>query len=236
MTCIHAELKDQFEDGLDDLLNGLFMATQSGIENIKDAHNERKEKVKGTIQMGADIAKDTASVIADTAGMITSILTEDLKSKDIQSSLKNTQTEFGAAVKTVSKVVTSLANLMQTAVPDLPTIDTLKDPKSWPTAISDYSSKLKGALTDVSVTLESVFEGISAKYCTAGGYIPPVKVPTELKSMGLSLQVDFGKCVVEDFDYDKWTKGTYFFIATSVSPLLDKRKMKRKDFLSKIML
>lgn len=163
------------------------------------------DTIKTKVNDRVDLAKDTAGIMKDTASIITSLLTDDLKDVDIKKNLVQTESGLRSSMRNLNSLILSLAKVLKNAAPSMPSVETLKNPKSWPSSLMEYGKQLTGAVDEVASSFGSVYEGISAKYCKAGGYDPSIKKPGYFRGVGMSLTVSSGSCILTG---DKSSKGT----------------------------
>lgn len=203
-----AEQKRKLDIGVQGILDGLFSATQDSLEAMGDQIQLVGDTIKTKVNGRVDLAKDTAGIMKDTASIITSLLTDDLKDVDIKKNLGQTESGLRSSMRNLNSLILSLAKVLKNAAPSMPSVETLKNPKSWPSSLMEYGKQLTGAVDEVAASFGSVYEGISAKYCKAGGYEPSFKKPGYFRGVGMSLTVSSGSCILTG---DKSSKGRCYF-------------------------
>jgi len=202
------EQKRKLDIGVQGILDGLFSATQDSLEAMGDQIQLVGDTIKTKVNGRVDLAKDTAGIMKDTASIITSLLTDDLKDVDIKKNLGQTESGLRSSMRNLNSLILSLAKVLKNAAPSMPSVETLKNPKSWPSSLMEYGKQLTGAVDEVAASFGSVYEGISAKYCKAGGYEPSFKKPGYFRGVGMSLTVSSGSCILTG---DKSSKGRCYF-------------------------
>ncbi len=194
--------------GAQDILDGLFAATQAAGERmdakgdeLKDRLSNRLDTAKGNVQSAiagaGSVLSTTADIVADTTKLVANFLTEDLANTDIKGSLTEAGSGLRETVSTLNGLVMKFATILHTTAPSLPSWDTIKNPKQWPTSLMKYAGEVSQAFSDLAIEATEVYQGISAKYCTPAEVIPSVKEPGMFVGPAFKLVLSSGKCELD---------------------------------------
>lgn len=197
--------------GAQDILDGLFAATQAAGdkldakgEELKNRLTNRMDTAKGnvesTIASVGSVLTSTADIVADTTKLVANFLTEDLANTDIKGSLTETGAGLRETINTLNGLVMKFAAILHTTAPSLPSWDTIKNPKQWPTSLMKYAGEVSNAFSNLAIEATEVYQGISAKYCTPARVTPSVKVPGEFVGPSFKLKLSSGKCSLSHSD------------------------------------
>ncbi|KAI8105773.1 hypothetical protein M9434_000354 [Picochlorum sp. BPE23] len=205
--------KEEARDGIQNILEGLFSATQAKAQGLSDKGDELKERltnrvdgaksaVQGAIQGAGSAISTTADIVADTTKLVADILTEDLRNTDIKGSLTEAGASIRETINTLNGLVVKFATILQRAAPSVPSWETIKNPKNWPLSLMSYTGEISKAMSELVQETGLVYEGISAKYCEDAKVTPPGKVPGEYTGYGFNLKLSSGKCWLEKEEVD----------------------------------
>lgn len=209
------------KDGAQDILDGLFAASQAAGQKL-DAKGEElknrlsnrmdsaKENVQNTISGVGSVLTSTADIVADTTKLVANFLTEDLANTDIKGSLTEAGSSMRETIGTLNGLVMKFASILHTAAPSLPSWETIKNPKEWPMSLMKYTGEVSKAFSDLAVEASEVYQGISAKYCKPAVITPSIKEPGLFEGPSFKLKLSSGNCSLEHSDLGKGKNLTCF--------------------------
>lgn len=197
--------------GAQDILDGLFAATQAAGDRL-DAKGEElrsrlsnrvdtaKDTVQSAIAGAGSVLSSTADIVADTTKLVANFLTEDLANTDIRGSITEAGSSLRGTIGTLNGLVAKFAAILHTTAPSLPSWETIKNPKQWPTSLMKYAGEVSQAFSELAIEATEVYQGISAKYCTPAQVIPSVKEPGMFMGPSFKLILSSGQCSLEHSD------------------------------------
>ena len=215
------------KDAADRILDSLFEASQNAQESwdakqseLKDKLNARIDDTKSTLSSAlssvGSLASSTADLVADTTKLVAQFLTEDLATvEDVKESFQASATGLASTVSTLNGMVSKFAMMLHTAVPKLPSWDTIKNPKEWPQSLMTYTAQVSEAFSELAVETTKVYDGIEAKYCTPAKLAPSIKKQGKVMGPSFLLRLSSGECEFSHTqDTTVWNKETEVVCAT----------------------
>lgn len=185
------------------ILDTLFEASMNAGESWEARQASLKDKLNGaqnTLQSIAsgvgNLAASTADLVADTTAMVASFLVEDLKDpiEGVGGFLQSNVDGFKQTVSTMNGLVQRFATVLNTAVPKLPSWETIKDPKSWPKSLMTYTKQVSEAMSGLVLEATDVFDGIEARFCEPAILVPSVKMQGKVEGPSFKLKLMSGEC------------------------------------------
>ncbi len=185
------------------ILDTLFEASMNAGESWEARQASLKDKLNGaqnTLQSIAsgvgNLAASTADLVADTTAMVASFLVEDLEDpiEGVGGFLQSNVDGFKQTVSTMNGLVQRFATVLNTAVPKLPSWETIKDPKSWPKSLMTYTKQVSEAMSGLVVEATDVFDGIEARFCEPAILVPSVKMQGKVEGPSFKLKLMSGEC------------------------------------------
>ena len=197
--------QDQPESGTSasKILDTLFEASLNAGESWEARQASLKDKLNGaqdTLQSFAsgvgNLAASTADLVADTTAMVASFLVEDLKDpiEGAKGFLQSNVDGIKQTVSTMNGLVQRFAMVLNTAVPKLPSWETIKDPKAWPKSLMTYCQQVSEAMSGLVMEATDVFDGIEARFCKPAVLIPSVKKQGKIEGPSFKLKLKSGEC------------------------------------------
>ena len=213
IDCVpHHGAGPSLKGGAQEILDGLFAASQAAGDRFDAKGDElrnrlsnrmdtAKDNVQGTIAGIGSVLTSTADIVADTTKLVANFLTEDLANTDIKGSLTDAGAGLRETIGTLNGLVMKFAAILHTTAPSLPSWDTIKNPKQWPTSLMKYAGEVSQAFSDLAIEATEVYQGISAKYCKPAQVIPSKKEPGTFKGPSFKLTLSSGNCTLTQTDF-----------------------------------
>jgi len=210
MACLVLALLIPFSGAQDARgIQTIMQGTKQVGASSKNGIPERKEKfmdtagnvydvVEDATGMATTFVKDSAGAILDVTQLAGSFLLDSVKNypEEVRESSRESMSELAEAANNISQALSIIGSAERDAVPKLPPIQKMNQPKAWLQKMALNNLYLQKFIDTVGEQFQSVSEGLSAKYCTEAKVTPPKKTEGELIFPGFKLKLSTKKCDV----------------------------------------
>lgn len=168
-------------------------AVLNSVGNVAD---HVSNTAAGTVRTVGNVASGIGGAIGTVAD-VTAQTIRDIPS-DIRGTLADTRESISQDFQTAREAAGMLGQFAQNTLPMIPPLHQAWNPAAWREQYSAYGSQFDNAYGALEGTLESIAEGISAKYCTEAVYVPKTKEPAEFTGPGFSITFLTGECSIDE--------------------------------------
>lgn len=172
---------------------GVHGAVLNSVGNVAD---HVSNTAAGTVRTVGNVASGIGGAIGTVAD-VTAQTIRDIPS-DIRGTLADTRESISQDFQTAREAAGMLGQFAQNTLPMIPPLHQAWNPAAWREQYSAYGSQFDNAYGALEGTLESIAEGISAKYCTEAVYVPKTKEPAEFTGPGFSITFLTGECSIDE--------------------------------------